>query len=155
MHKILLAGEYMKKIFAILLLVPFLFSFKPVQDDEAIKKEIMANALKSAEYWNKGDVENYMNICYPKREDVLMQSSNSRIYGFTKLYEMYVKVFKNEETRGVLSFSDIEVKVITSETVMEIGKFTLDFKDGKKRSGYYTALLKKFPEGWRIVHDHS
>lgn len=145
----------MKKIFAFLLLVPFLFSFKVARDDEAIKNEILANSAKMEEYWNKGDVENYMNVCYPKREDILMQSSNSRIYGYTKLYNMYVGVFKNEDTRGHLSFSDLEVKVITSETVMQIGKFTLEMKDGKKRSGYFTALIKKFPEGWKIVHDHS
>ncbi|MBA4317037.1 MAG: hypothetical protein C0412_01415 [Flavobacterium sp.] len=145
----------MKKIFAILVLVPILFSFTAAPDDEAIKKEIMANSEKSAEYWNKGDVENYMNICYPKREDILMQSTNSRIYGYTKIHDMYVKTFKDEEKRGVLSFSEVEVNVITSDTAMEIGKYTLQFKDGKKRSGYYTAILKKFPEGWRIVHDHS
>ncbi len=145
----------MQKILLVFLVAPFLLSFTMYLDDEAIKKEIIANAHKSAEYWNKGDVEGYMNICYPQREDILMQSTNSRIYGYKKIYDMYAKLFPNEAARGVLSFSEIEVTVITPDTAMEIGKFLLEYKDGKKRSGYYTAILKKFPGGWKIVHDHS
>jgi len=145
----------MGKIVSIFMLLPLLMSFSMYVDDEAIKKEIHSNMLKSMEYWNKGDVEAYMNICYPKKEDILMQSTSSRIYGYTKIYNMYAKLFPDADKRGVLSFSDVEVTVLSPDTAMEIGKFTLTFKDGKTRSGYFTAIHKKFPEGWRIVHDHS
>lgn len=145
----------MKKLLSILLLVPFLFSFSNYQDDEAIKKELLADLAKSAEYWNKGDVDAYMNICYPQREDILMQSTNARMYGYKKIYNMYVKLFPDADKRGVLSFSEAEITVINFDTAMEIGKYTLEYKDGKKRSGYFTCLLKKFPDGWKIVHDHS
>lgn len=138
-----------------LFLIPFIFSFAQVADEEAIKKEILSNSAKMAEYWNKGELDNYMNICYPKSDKLLMQSSNARLYGYQKIYDMYAKIFPNPDARGVLSFSDLEVTVLTPDTVMEIGKFTLEFKEGKKRSGYFTALIKKFPDGWKIIHDHS
>lgn len=125
-----------------------------IAEEEAIKKEIVANLFKSAEYWNNSDLENYMSS-YPKREDVLMQSGTSRIYGYTKLYNMYSNLFKDVDKRGVLSFTDVEVTVFANDTAMEIGKFTLEFKDGKKRSAYFTAILKKFADGWKIIHDHS
>lgn len=145
----------MKKLIVALLLIPFILTYAQVPNEEAIKKEILANSYKSAEYWNKGEVDNYMNICYPKSEEILMQSTNARIYGYKKIYDMYAKLLPNTEARGVLSFTEMEVKVLTPDTAMEIGKFTLEFKDGKKRTGYFTGLLKKFPDGWKIIHDHS
>jgi hypothetical protein len=27
--------------------------------------------------------------------------------------------------------------------------------DGKRPSGLFTLILRKLPEGWRIVHDHT
>ncbi len=144
----------MKKLIFFLFL-PIVTLFAQVQGEDAIKKEILSNMEKSAVYWNRGDLDNYMNTCYPKRDDVLMQSGNTRIYGYQKLYDMYSKLFPDEAARGVLSFSEGEVRVFNAETAMHIGKFTLEYKDGKKRSGYFTAILKKFDDGWKIVHDHS
>lgn len=145
----------MGKILSVFFLIPMLLSYTVYIDDEAIKKEIHNNLLKSAEYWNKGDVEAYMSISYPKKDDILMQSANSRIYGYKKIYDMYAGLFPKEEARGVLTFSDVEVNVLSPDTAVEIGRFKLTYKDGKERSSYFTAILKKFPEGWRIVHDHS
>jgi ketosteroid isomerase-like protein len=145
----------MKKLITLFLLIPFILTSAQTADTEAIKKEILSNSAKMAEYWNKGELDNYMNICYPKSDKLLMQSANARIYGYQKIYDMYAKIFPNADARGVLSFSDLEVTVITPDAAMQIGKFTLEFKDGKKRSGYFTALLNKFADGWKIIHDHS
>jgi ketosteroid isomerase-like protein len=27
--------------------------------------------------------------------------------------------------------------------------------DGKQPRGVFTLIFRKFPEGWRIIHDHS
>ena len=35
------------------------------------------------------------------------------------------------------------------------GEFHLTMSDGKTPHGLFTLVFRKFPEGWKIVHDHS
>ena len=33
--------------------------------------------------------------------------------------------------------------------------YRLTMSNGKKPQGLFTLIFRKFPEGWKIVHDHS
>jgi beta-aspartyl-peptidase (threonine type) len=35
------------------------------------------------------------------------------------------------------------------------GRWRLTFRDGKQTGGLFTLLMRRTPEGWRIVHDHT
>jgi ketosteroid isomerase-like protein len=56
---------------------------------------------------------------------------------------------------GELAFTNIRVETLGSHHAFAIGGWQLTLKDGTKRNGLFTLVLKKFPEGWRIIHDHS
>ncbi len=56
---------------------------------------------------------------------------------------------------GTLAFSDLVITPLGRDAAFVRGRFHLAFKDGKESSGIFTLVLRKFPEGWRIIHDHT
>jgi beta-aspartyl-peptidase (threonine type) len=56
---------------------------------------------------------------------------------------------------GNLEFRDVEVDVLAPDAAFARGRWELTMADGKKPGGLFTLILRKFPEGWRIVHDHT
>jgi beta-aspartyl-peptidase (threonine type) len=56
---------------------------------------------------------------------------------------------------GYLDFPGMRVVMLGPDAALATGKFHLKMKSGKEPSGRFTVILKKFPEGWRIIHDHS
>lgn len=55
---------------------------------------------------------------------------------------------------GKLSFGELEIELLSPEAALVRGRFTLQTSKDKP-TGLFTLILKKFPEGWRIVHDHT
>ena len=56
---------------------------------------------------------------------------------------------------GKLDFYDLYVDLLGTDAAFVRGHWHLVMKSGKEEGGLFTLVLKKFPEGWRIVHDHT
>jgi beta-aspartyl-peptidase (threonine type) len=56
---------------------------------------------------------------------------------------------------GKLNFSNVRIEMLNSDAAFVRGNWQLTMKNGNHRSGLFTIVLRKFSEGWRIVHDHS
>lgn len=119
-----------------------------------VKSELIQCIDSMEAFWNKGDLDNYMNY-YHKSDSLVMQSSNARFYGWERINAMFVNMFMDENLRGELKFTEVEIPESTNELGLVIGKFNLKYPDGNSRDGYFTVLFKKFPEGWKIIHDQS
>ena len=44
---------------------------------------------------------------------------------------------------------------LATDSAFARGRWILATTDGKEQRGVFTLLLRKLPDGWRIVHDHS
>ncbi len=42
-----------------------------------------------------------------------------------------------------------------AEAVLARGRWRLTMPDGTKPAGLFTVIFRKFPEGWKIIHDHT
>lgn len=104
------------------------------------------------EAWNRGDLEGYMAY-YWKSDQLTFQSGANRVRGWETLLERYKKGYSGDRM-GQLDFSDLEVKVLGRDYALVLGRWSVDIK-GEKKGGVFTLILKKFPEGWRIIHDHT
>lgn len=104
--------------------------------------------------WNRSDLEGFMKG-YWKSEKLTFFSGNDRKLGWQVTLERYRARYQGEgKEMGKLSFSELEIDLLSSETALVRGRFTLDTSKGKP-TGLFTLILKKLPEGWRIVHDHT
>ncbi|MDI6698264.1 MAG: nuclear transport factor 2 family protein [Candidatus Saccharicenans sp.] len=104
------------------------------------------------EAWNRGDLEGYMAY-YWKSEELTFQSGANRIRGWQTLLDRYSKSYSGERM-GRLDFSDLEVKVLGRGYALVLGRWSVDIQ-GEKKGGVFSLILKRFPEGWRIIHDHT
>ena len=56
---------------------------------------------------------------------------------------------------GKLDFSGLRVVVLSQDSAFVRGSWKLTMSDGKTPHGLFTLVFRKFPEGWKIVHDHT
>lgn len=110
--------------------------------------------------WNKGDLDGFMAGYW--NDDALTFISGGEITsGWKKTKERYEKRYKADgKEMGKLTFSELHVETFSPNAAMVRGKFELVFEkeQGEKKktaSGRFTLILRKYPDGWKIVHDHT
>jgi ketosteroid isomerase-like protein len=104
--------------------------------------------------WNKGDLKGFM-AGYWKSEKLTFFSGDKIELGWQATYDRYQKRYQAEgREMGKLAFSDLDIEMLGTDTAWVRGRWKLvTSKDSP--SGLFTLLFKKFPDGWRIVHDHT
>jgi beta-aspartyl-peptidase (threonine type) len=122
--------------------------------DAGARKAIRQVLDEQAAAWNKGDLNGFMKG-YWKSDKLTFISGNNKTRGWQATLERYQKKYQGEgKEMGQLTFSEVEIELVGPEAALVRGRFTLVLKDSKP-TGLFTLLLKKLPEGWRIVHDHT
>jgi ketosteroid isomerase-like protein len=56
---------------------------------------------------------------------------------------------------GKLEMTDIRVELLGPQGAFVRGRWHLTMSNGKEPEGLFTLVFREFPEGWRIVHDHT
>ncbi len=102
--------------------------------------------------WNQGSFEGFM-AGYWKSENLTFQSGNTRRKGWETLLAMYKKNYAGKK-RGHLEFTDIEMRVLTKELVLVLGRWKVTTKADAKE-GLFTLIFRRIGNEWRIIHDHS
>ena len=106
-----------------------------------------------AEAWNRGDIDGYMEG-YARAETTQFVSGDTVTRGWETVRNRYKAKYDSREKMGVLSFADIKVTELGPDAAMAVGRWRLTRKGDKPR-GRFTLLLRRTPEGWRSVHDHT
>jgi len=55
---------------------------------------------------------------------------------------------------GILDFSGLEYRFLGPDAALLLGQWHLKRESGDI-GGVFSLVLQRFPEGWRIVHDHT
>jgi uncharacterized protein (TIGR02246 family) len=112
-------------------------------------REIMDRQVTA---WNNGDLEGFMGG-YWHSDDLTFQSGNKRLKGWNTLLEMYQKNYSGEN-RGILEFTDIEMKVLSDELILVLGRWSVA-RNQSKSEGLFTLVFRRMETNWKIIHDHS
>jgi beta-aspartyl-peptidase (threonine type) len=104
--------------------------------------------------WNKGDLEGFM-AGYWNSPQLSFFSGKERRHGWQDTLKRYRDRYQSEgREMGKLSFSEIEIEALGPNTAWVRGRWKLETTK-ETPGGLFTLIFKKFPEGWRIVHDHT
>ena len=125
--------------------------------DEKIKTQIRTVMDKQVEAWNSGDVEGFMQG-YWNSPDMRFVSGDNVERGWQAALDRYKKSYDSKAKMGFLTFKDLEINVLSKDSVVVLGSWNLDREvDGKKDNphGKFTLIFRKFKAGWKIVHDHT
>jgi ketosteroid isomerase-like protein len=105
------------------------------------------------EAWNRGDIEGFMNG-YARSPSTVFISEDTIRRGWETVRARYQQKYSDRAKMGRLSFSDIEINLLSSDAAVVVGRWSLE-RAKDRPHGRFTLIFKRLPEGWRIVHDHT
>ena len=103
--------------------------------------------------WNRGDVDSCMTS-YWKSEKTEFVGSSGIFRGWQAVLERYRKTYPDRSATGTVTFTDLEVTMLSSSAALVVGKYHL-VRESDHPEGVFTLVFRKFPEGWRIINDHT
>jgi beta-aspartyl-peptidase (threonine type) len=134
---------------ALALIAPLVLA-GPKADEDAIRAVLDAQAAA----WNKGDLEGFMKGYWASPE-LTFFADGKRTQGWEATLHRYRKRYQAEgQEMGKLTFSELQIELLGPDSAFVRGRWQLERKKDRP-GGLYTLIFKRFPEGWRIVHDHT
>jgi ketosteroid isomerase-like protein len=105
--------------------------------------------------WNRQDLEAFMSG-YWNSPELTFFSGAHESKGWQAALDRYKKSYQSAgHEMGKLEFANLRIEMLGPEAAFVRGEFHLTMSDGKTPHGLFTLIFRKFPEGWKIVHDHS
>jgi len=115
-------------------------------------KEIRKVMDDQAAAWNGGDLEAFMQGYWNSEKLVFVGSEVTR--GWQPTLDRYKRTYGTREKMGTLTFSDLEITVLSKDAAVVLGSWSLA-RATDDPHGKFTLVFRKFKEGWRIVMDHT
>ena len=118
-------------------------------------KDVRAVMTAQIDAWNRGDLNGYMSG-YWKSPDLVFFSNGTETRGWQATLDRYRTRYQGQgKQMGTLDLPEMDILTLGTESAMARGRWRLKMPDGKELTGMTSVIFRKFPEGWRIVHDHS
>jgi len=108
---------------------------------------------KQVAEWNAGNLAGFMET-YARSDSTRFASGGDVLFGWQTVFDRYRRKYGDKETMGTLRMSDVDVQMLGPDSAVVFGRYHLERRSGDS-SGLYTLLVRKMPQGWRIVHDHT
>jgi beta-aspartyl-peptidase (threonine type) len=119
------------------------------------ENEIRALLDAQVSAWNHGDLKGYMQG-YWHSDELTFFAADTESTGWEAAYQRYRTAYQaKDKEMGRLAFSNLRVRVLAPDAAFVRGRWQLTMRNGGQRVGLFTIILQRFPEGWRIIHDHS
>jgi len=105
--------------------------------------------------WNRHDLEAFMTG-YWKSSGLTFFSGGKENHGWQEALDHYRATYASAgHEMGKLEFSALRIELLGADAAFVRGEWHLTLSDGKTPHGLFTLVFRKFPDGWKIVHDHS
>ncbi len=105
--------------------------------------------------WNRQDLDGFMSG-YWNSPDLTFFSGAHESKGWQAALDRYKKNYQGAgHEMGKLEFANLRIEMLGPEAAFVRGEFHLTMSDGKTPHGLFTLVFRKFPAGWKIIHDHS
>jgi ketosteroid isomerase-like protein len=122
----------------------------PQAADQAAIAKAMADQQTA---WNQADIDTFMTT-YWHSPDVTFSGTSGTIRGWDAVLARYKKSYTDREAMGQLQFSALEFHFLGPDGALLLGHWHLTRAKGDV-GGVFSLVWQRFPEGWRIIHDHT
>lgn len=104
--------------------------------------------------WNRGDLDGFLKS-YDMNDNITFFSDDRVSQGWVTVSDRYQKHYGGgKAAMGKLEFSDLRFTPLAGDAVMARGRWTTS-ETPNAGTGLFTLLIRKTPNGWKIVHDHT
>ncbi len=126
---------------------------KEARLENELEDEVRDVVLEGEAWWNDGSIEGYMGS-YWNSPELRFASGGKVTFGWQETLDGYLKRYPDRTAMGRLVFSDLDITILSHESALVFGAWKLE-RENDQPQGLFTLLLRRFDEGWRIVHDHT
>jgi ketosteroid isomerase-like protein len=120
---------------------------------EADRAAILAVLTAQQNDWNKGDITAFMEG-YWKSPELTFAGARGFTRGWDPVLARYKTTYSDKALMGKLDFSELELRFLGPDSALVLGRWHLQRQAGDI-GGIFSLVFQKFPDGWRITHDHS
>jgi uncharacterized protein (TIGR02246 family) len=124
-----------------------------VQNPPSAAVQIQSVLRAQQDAWNRGNIDEFMNG-YARSASTVFVSDDEVRRGWETVRERYHQKYSDRTKMGTLTFSDIEVTMLSPDAAVVLGRWALK-RATDEPHGRFTLIFKRLPEGWRVVHDHT
>jgi ketosteroid isomerase-like protein len=105
--------------------------------------------------WNRHDLDAFMTG-YWNSPELTFFSAGQEQHGWQATIDRYRARYASPgHEMGKLEFSNMRIEMLGADAAFVRGEWHLTMPDGKTPHGLFTLVFRKFPDGWKIVHDHT
>lgn len=123
---------------------------KPSQQPEQAIRALLDTQQAA---WNRGDIPAFLEG-YWNSPELTFSGSDGIVEGYDGLLQRYRKSYPDKAAMGVLDFSGLRIRVLAPDAALVLGHWQLKRASGDV-GGVFTLVFRRFPSGWRIIHDHT
>jgi ketosteroid isomerase-like protein len=124
-----------------------------LQAEDESTRAVIAVLTDQQAAWNRADVAAFMQG-YWNSPDVMFVGASGITRGWQPVMDRYRKSYPDAKAMGHLDFTDLEVRALGKEDALVLGRFHLK-RDSDEFGGVFTLVFQRFPEGWKIICDHT
>jgi ketosteroid isomerase-like protein len=129
---------------------PFRAAQNERHNDRAAITKILTAQQKQ---WNQGDVAAFLEG-YWHSPELTFSGSSGIARGWDGVLARYQKNYPDRTAMGQLDFSNLEFRFLGADNALVLGHWHLARTNGDI-GGVFSLVWQRFPEGWRIIHDHT
>lgn len=123
-------------------------------EDRANDRAAITKILEAQQTnWNQGNVDAFLQG-YWHSPDLTFSGSSGIARGWDGVQARYLKNYPDRAAMGQLDFSNLQFRFLGPDAALVLGHWHLARTQGDV-GGVFSLVWQRFPEGWRIIHDHT
>ena len=128
-------------------------SAKAADERKADREAISAVLSAQQAAWNRSDVDAFL-VGYWRSPELTFSGSSGVARGWDGILARYKKNYPDKAAMGQLDFSELEFRFLGPDATLVLGRWHLK-REKDELGGVFSLVWQHFPDGWKIVHDHT
>ena len=117
------------------------------------EKEVYDEVLKASDAWNRHDLDGYLDAFW-RSDALVVVVEGEAVHGWDLLSKALHGGYPNPSEMGELTLDRVQVQMLAPDFAEVLDWDTITFAK-KKEFGTATIVMRKLPEGWRVVLMHT